>query len=318
MSKNTAHRPSQSNQQYVKNSRGEKVLNTAYQGNNTKVNNSDITSLKNDFNNEDSNTTEDYSEVLDNALSPELPREQIVGWKIYNRSIEEYAQESLEDYLEENPDSTLEYALDYIEIGEIAENSVEGELIYYSDQAQYFENSSDEKIDTILDRMHYFAPNIRNAVGTDSTKLALEFVAQDFYRDKYLQEQYGEDAYNLTDSEQDEADYDVEEYLEEKSESMEIKNVIKMAYYDEEPYPVDGSQQEKEDFEQWKIEAEQFNDYVYNVYSYKEDTGFYNDKNNNFENLNLKYELSKAAQYSYQDDAYNVVEDYFDRIRKQL
>ena len=318
MSKNTAHRPSQSNQQYVKNSRGEKVLNTAYQGNNTKVNNSDITSLKNDFNNEDSNTTEDYSEVLDNALSPELPREQIVGWKIYNRSIEEYAQESLEYYLEENPDSTLEYALDYIEIGEIAENSVEGELIYYSDQAQYFENSSDEKIDTILDRMHYFAPNIRNAVGTDSTKLALEFVAQDFYRDKYLQEQYGEDAYNLTDSEQDEADYDVEEYLEEKSESMEIKNVIKMAYYDEEHYPVDGSQQEKEDFEQWKIEAEQFNDYVYNVYSYKEDTGIYNDKNNNFENLNLKYELSKAAQYSYQDDAYNVVEDYFDRIRKQL
>ena len=33
MSKNTAHRPSQSNQQYVKNSRGEKVLNTAYQEN---------------------------------------------------------------------------------------------------------------------------------------------------------------------------------------------------------------------------------------------------------------------------------------------
>ena len=106
---------------------------------------------------------------------------------------------------------------------------------------------------------------------------------------QYLQEHYGEDAYNLTDSEQDEADYDVEEYLEEKSESMEIKNIIRMAYYDNEPYPVDGSQQEKEDFEQWKIEAEQFNDYVYNVYSYKEDTGFYNDKNNNFENnFNLK------------------------------
>ena len=82
--------------------------------------------------------------------------------------------------------------------------------------------------------------------------------------------------------------------------------------------PKDISQQEKEEFEQWKIEAEQFNDYVYNVYSYKEDTGFYNDKNNKFENLNLKDELSKAAQYIYEDDAYNVVEDYFDRIRKQL
>lgn len=166
--------------------------------------------------------------------------------------------------------------------------------------------------------MHYFAPNIRNAVGTDSTKLALELVAQDFYRDKYLQEHYGEDAYNLTDNQQEEADYSAEEYLEEKSESMEIKNIIRMAYYDNAPYPVDGSQQEKEEFEQWKIEAEQFNDYVYNVYSYKEDTGFYNDKNNKFENLNLKDELSKAAQYIYEDDAYNVVEDYFDRIRKQL
>ena len=131
MSKNTAHRPSQSNQQYVKNSRGEKVLNTAYQGNNAKTNNSDITSLKNDFNNEQSdNTASDYSEILDNAMSPELPREQIVGWKVYERSVEEYAQESLEDYLEENPDSTLEYALDYIEIGEIAENSTNGELVY--------------------------------------------------------------------------------------------------------------------------------------------------------------------------------------------
>ena len=48
MSKNTAHRPSQSNQQYVKNSRGEKVLNTAYQGNNTKQSHSDIMS-RDDF-----------------------------------------------------------------------------------------------------------------------------------------------------------------------------------------------------------------------------------------------------------------------------
>lgn len=48
MSKNTAHRPSQSNQQYVKNSRGEKVLNTAYQGTNTKQSHSDIMS-RDDF-----------------------------------------------------------------------------------------------------------------------------------------------------------------------------------------------------------------------------------------------------------------------------
>ena len=318
MSKNTAHRPSQSNQQYVKNSRGEKVLNTAYQGNNAKTNNSDLTSLKNDFNNEQSNTTEDYSQLLDNALSSELPREQIVGWKVYDRSIEEYAQESLEDYLEENPDSTLEEALDNVDVNEIAMYSTDGELIYYSDQAQYFENASDEKLNNILDDMDDIDPNIKNATGFDSTKTALNYIAQDFYRDKYLQENYGEDAYDLNDEQQEEADYAAEDYLEEKSKSMEPHNVIKMAYYDEEPFPVNGSQQEKEEFEQWRIEAEQFNDYAYYSYHYKENTGFYNNKNNNFENLNLKDELSKAAQYSYQDDAYNVVENYFDRIRKQL
>ena len=48
MSKKTAHRPSQSNQQYVKNSKGEKVLNTAYQGNNTQQSHSDIIS-RDDF-----------------------------------------------------------------------------------------------------------------------------------------------------------------------------------------------------------------------------------------------------------------------------
>ena len=319
MSKNTAHRPSQSNQQYVKNSRGEKVLNTAYQGNTTKINNSDLTNLKNDFDNEQFNNLEDYyNGVLNSSLSPELPREQIVGWKPYDRSIEEYAQEVIEDYLEENPDSTLEEALDDIDISEIAMDGTDGELVYYSDQAQYFENASDEKIDDILDNMDYMVPNTKHAIGTDSTKTALEFITQDFYRDKYLQEHYGEDAYNLDDDQQDEADYAVEEYLEEKSEAMNPRNIIRMAYYDNESYPINGSQQEKEEFKQWRKEAEQFNDYVYDNYSYKESTKLYEIGNNNFENLNLKDELSKAAQYSYQNDAYIVVEDYFERVRKQL
>lgn len=51
MKKNTAYRPSQSNQQYVKNSRGEKVLNIAYQGNNHSHNLSDIShnDIRGDF-----------------------------------------------------------------------------------------------------------------------------------------------------------------------------------------------------------------------------------------------------------------------------
>ena len=36
MSRNTANRPSQSNQEYVLNSKGEKVRNLAYKGNNNK------------------------------------------------------------------------------------------------------------------------------------------------------------------------------------------------------------------------------------------------------------------------------------------
>lgn len=54
--KRTAHRPSQSNRKYVKNSRGEQVLNTAYvqQSARDKSVNNDISSMKSDFSSRDS------------------------------------------------------------------------------------------------------------------------------------------------------------------------------------------------------------------------------------------------------------------------
>lgn len=63
--KNTAHRPSQSNQQYVKNIRGEKVLNTAYKENNcTIIDISVVNSFRDDFDIDSSDNQETPHDIL--------------------------------------------------------------------------------------------------------------------------------------------------------------------------------------------------------------------------------------------------------------
>lgn len=84
MNKNIAYRPSQSNQQYVKNSRGEKVLNGAYKRNNNFSNNHELNDLSSDFNNE-----EEYEEELELYLYDHLSNEEENIHGLNKREIEE-------------------------------------------------------------------------------------------------------------------------------------------------------------------------------------------------------------------------------------
>lgn len=66
--KNTAHRPSQSNQQYVKNNKGDKVLNTAYKKKNRTISDNNVVdSFRDDFDIDNSDNQETPHDILRNT-----------------------------------------------------------------------------------------------------------------------------------------------------------------------------------------------------------------------------------------------------------
>lgn len=107
--KRTAHRPSQANQQYVKNPKGEMVLNTAYKGYSKNTGNGSHNSPSSDFSLSD-DAPADVADILDDCLSDEV--KDVPIHRVDAREVEEYVRDAILDYLEKHPESSEEDALD--------------------------------------------------------------------------------------------------------------------------------------------------------------------------------------------------------------
>lgn len=151
MSRNTANRPSQSNQEYVLNSKGEKVRNLAYKGNNNKKKDLNINDFSDDFNNDD-NYEVDYNDIppfTDKELK-ELYREELdTIWKGDQRMI----------------DHCLKSSTGYIMVGEkiipFQKPSIRKE--FYHPEHGYDYDDVQENINKISDNEEYFIQqNIEN------------------------------------------------------------------------------------------------------------------------------------------------------------
>lgn len=144
MSRNTANRPSQSNQEYVLNSKGEKVRNLAYKGKNNKNKDLNINDFSDDFDNID-----DY-EVDYNDIPP-----------FNDKELKEMYKKELENIWNGDKrmiDHCLKSSTGYIMVGEkiipFQKPSIKKEF-YYPEHGYDYDDVQ-ENINKISDNEEYF------------------------------------------------------------------------------------------------------------------------------------------------------------------